>query len=131
MPELDQYEKEGIASDADVESLSENAAEEARQAAERELERRDKREAGELPMAFQSGAQQLPLHLPPSTILRSYDLHIAFLSDANIAGCTCFLHWTRNHKSGPGSMWVDCGMDMRLQCRLLQTILQGSSHRTA
>jgi hypothetical protein len=74
MPELDQYEKEGIASDADVESLSENAAEEARQAAERELERRDKREAGELPMAFQSGALLLPLHLFTSPLQRSCDL---------------------------------------------------------
>jgi hypothetical protein len=56
MPELDQYEREGIASDADVESLSENAAADARQAAERELEMRDRRDAGDLPAAFQSGA---------------------------------------------------------------------------
>lgn len=61
MPELDQYEQEGIASDADVESLSENAANDARLAAERELERRDKREGGDLPAAFQSGVLLGPL----------------------------------------------------------------------
>ena len=67
MPELDQYEQDGIASDADVESLSQNAAHDARQAAERELERRDKREGGDLPAAFQSGAllAPFPFSTPP------------------------------------------------------------------
>jgi hypothetical protein len=55
MPELDQYEGEGIAAEDEIEELSENEAQEARRAAERELERRDRRQAGDLPAAFLSG----------------------------------------------------------------------------
>lgn len=87
MPELDQYEKEGIASDADVESLSENAANDARLAAERELERRDKREGGELPAAF-SGVQPTLLNVfYPRTPVEVYFI---VNSDSKTCHCTCF-----------------------------------------
>jgi hypothetical protein len=73
MPQLDAYDAEGLDDEADVDDLSEGAAEAARQAAEQEMARRDRREHGALPGAFDGTSAALLVsrsrHLQPRPIL--------------------------------------------------------------
>jgi Mini-chromosome maintenance protein 2 len=52
MPQLDAYNGADIDDEAEADAMSEGGAEAARQAAERELDRRDRRAAAPLPGAF-------------------------------------------------------------------------------
>jgi hypothetical protein len=52
MPQLDAYDPEGLDDEAEGEEVSAGAAHEARLAAEKELDKRDRRERRTLPEAF-------------------------------------------------------------------------------
>ena len=52
MPQLDNFDQEGIDDEGSLDEVSAGEAEERRQAAERALQERDRREHGDLPGAF-------------------------------------------------------------------------------